>query len=200
MLAKQSAENHSAPSFCGALSSCGRSPYENFGHGIKLNKERSIEQRYSIKFCVRLGKMPTENLPLIKEAYKDKALSKAQVFRWHGEFRNGQKSVEDLERGGRSPTTSDESIAKVKDLLNSFPSFLSLSCALVYGSIRVHQPSFLTINDGLSSADPSLLRCFCQKSLLKGVHISPDLQRSPGHHCVNETPGLSIGLHFCKLP
>jgi len=138
----------------------------------------------------------SETLPLIKEAYKDESLSKAQVFRWHSEFLNGRESVEDLERGGRPSTaTSDESIAKVRDLLNSFPSFLS--CALLYGSFRVHQPSFLAINDGLSSADPSLLRCFCQKSLLKGVHISPDLQRSPGHRCANETPGLSIGLHFC---
>jgi len=79
---KQSAANHSAPSLCGALSSCRRSLYENFGHGVKLTEERSIEQRYSIKFCVRLAKTPTETL-LIKEAYKDEALSEAQVFRWH---------------------------------------------------------------------------------------------------------------------
>jgi len=59
-------------------------------------------------------------LPLIKEAYKDEALSKARVFRWHSEFSNGRESVEDLERGGRHSTaTSDESIAKVRDLLNS---------------------------------------------------------------------------------
>jgi len=75
--------------------------------------ERSIEQRYSIKFCVRLGKTPTEMLPLIKEAYKDEALSKAQVFRRHIEFWSGRESVEDLDRGGRPSTaTSDESIAK----------------------------------------------------------------------------------------
>ena len=109
------------------MSSCGRSLYK-FGHGVKLTEERSIEQRYSIKFCVRLGRTPTETLPLIKDAYKDEALSKAQVFRLHSEFRNGRDSVEDLERFGRPSTaTSDESIAKVRDLLNSFPSFLSLS-------------------------------------------------------------------------
>jgi len=79
--------------------------------------ERSIEQRYSIKFCVRLGKTPTEALPLIKEAYKNEALSKAQVFRWHG---GGRESVENLERSGRPSTaTSDKSIAKVRDMLNS---------------------------------------------------------------------------------
>jgi len=79
-----------------------------------------VEQRYSIKFCVRLGKTPTETLPLIKEAYEDESLLKVQVFRWHSEFRNGRESVKDLERGGRPSTaTSDETIAKVRDLLNS---------------------------------------------------------------------------------
>jgi len=128
VLAKQSAANHSAPSLCVALSSCGRSFYKNFGHGVKLTElERSIEQRYSIKFCVRLGKTLIETLPLIKETYKDEALSKAQVFRWHSRFRNGRESVEDLERDERNSTaTSDKSIAKVRDLLNSFPRFLSL--------------------------------------------------------------------------
>jgi len=101
------------------LSSCGRSLNKNFGHGAKLTEmERSIEQRYLIKFCVRLGKTPTEMLSLIKEAYKDEVLPRARVFHWHSEFWNGRESVEDLERGGRPSTaTSDESIGKVRDLL-----------------------------------------------------------------------------------
>ena len=82
--------------------------------------EGSIEQRYAIKFCFRLGKTATQTLSLIKEAYKDEALSKAQVFRWHSEFRNGRESVEDLERAGRPTTvTSDETVTKVRNLLNS---------------------------------------------------------------------------------
>lgn len=38
-------------------------------------------------------------LPLVKEAYKDFALSMAQAFRWFNELKNGQ---EDLERFGRA--------------------------------------------------------------------------------------------------
>jgi len=200
VLAKQSAANHSAPSLCGALSSCGRSLFKNFGYGVKLTEmERSIEQRYSIKFCVRLGKTPTETLPLIKEANKNEALSKAQVFRWHS---GGRESVEDLERCGRPSTaTSDKSIAKVRDLLSSDRrlSLRMMADGLGMSHIIVHR----TENLGMSSADPSLLRCFRQKSLLKGVHLSPDLQRSPGHsetRCANGTPGLSIGIHLCKPP
>lgn len=57
---------------------------------------------------------------MITEAYKEHALSRAQVFRWFNEFKNGRESVEDMERSGR-PSTSrvDETVAKVKELLDS---------------------------------------------------------------------------------
>lgn len=119
--AKQHTARQLAPGLSGALTSLGQSPCENSGHGGKsTNMEGSIEQRYAIKFCFRLGKTATQTLSLIKEAYKDEALSKAQVFRWHSEFRNGRESVEDLERAGRPTTvTSDETVTKVRNLLNS---------------------------------------------------------------------------------
>jgi len=126
------------------------------------------------------------------------------VFRWHSEFRNGRESVEDLERCGRPSTaTSDKSIAKVRDLLNSDRrlSLRMMADELGMSHKTVHR--IVTENLGKSLADPSLLRCFRQKSLLKGVHLSPDLQRSPGHSetsCANETPELPIGLHLCKPP
>lgn len=57
---------------------------------------------------------------MITEAYKEDSLSRAQVFRWFNEFKNGRESVEDMERSGR-PSTSrvDETVAKVKELLDS---------------------------------------------------------------------------------
>ena len=82
--------------------------------------ERSLEQRYAIKFCFNLGKIASETLALINVAYKDDALSRAQVFRWFSEFKNGRETVEDMERSGR-PSTSGlyENVAKVKNLLDS---------------------------------------------------------------------------------
>ena len=84
--------------------------------------DRSIEQRYAIKFCFRLGKTASETFVMIREAYKEDALSRAQVFRWFHEFKNGRESVEDMERSGR-PSTSrvDETVAKVKELLDLMP-------------------------------------------------------------------------------
>ena len=55
----------------------------------------AIEQRYSIKFCVLLGKSPTETNQLLSEAYGTQALSRTRVFEWHKRFREGVQEVED---------------------------------------------------------------------------------------------------------
>jgi len=67
--------------------------------------QRSLEQRYAIKFCVKLGKPGSETLQLLRKAYGDAVLSSSQVFRWHKAFKDGRESVEDEQRAGR-PSTS----------------------------------------------------------------------------------------------
>ncbi|GFY36370.1 HTH_48 domain-containing protein [Trichonephila clavipes] len=57
--------------------------------------QQSIEQRYAIKFCVRLGKSGASTLEMTQQAYGGESLSQAQVFRWHKMFKEGRKSVED---------------------------------------------------------------------------------------------------------
>ncbi|PRD33464.1 UNVERIFIED_CONTAM: hypothetical protein NCL1_17490 [Trichonephila clavipes] len=52
--------------------------------------QQSIEQRYAIKFCVRLGKSGTSTLEMIQQAYGRESLSQAQVFRWHKMFKEGR--------------------------------------------------------------------------------------------------------------
>jgi hypothetical protein len=44
--------------------------------------QHSVDQRYAIKFCVKLEKSATGMLAMIQKAYGKDALSKAQVFRW----------------------------------------------------------------------------------------------------------------------
>ena len=40
------------------------------------------EQRTCLKFCFLLGKIPMESLEMLQEAFKEQALSRAQVFEW----------------------------------------------------------------------------------------------------------------------
>jgi hypothetical protein len=51
--------------------------------------ECTIEQRYAVKFCFKLGKSASETFELIKHAYGDDALSRTRVFEVHKMFKEG---------------------------------------------------------------------------------------------------------------
>ena len=82
--------------------------------------ERSLEQRYAIKFCVRLGKDATETYQMLQEAFKEECISKSQCGRWHKAFKEGREEVTDEHRSGR-PTTArtDENVQRVREVLSS---------------------------------------------------------------------------------
>ena len=64
-------------------------------------EKRNLEQRVAIKLCARLGETASETYGKIVKMHGDSALSRAQVFRWHKEFKEGRESVEDEARNGR---------------------------------------------------------------------------------------------------
>jgi len=80
--------------------------------------QRSLEQRYAIEFCAKLGKSGSETLQLLRTAYGDPGLSSAQVFRWHKAFKDGRESTEDEECAGRPSTSRNEkNVVRVKAVL-----------------------------------------------------------------------------------
>jgi len=84
-----------------------------------VKMQRSLEQRYAIKFCTKLGKPGSKTLQLLRTAYGDAVLSSSQVFRWHMPFKDGSESVEDEQRAG-CPSTSrtENNVARVKVVLD----------------------------------------------------------------------------------
>jgi len=81
--------------------------------------QRSLEQRYAIKFCVKLGKSGSETLQLLRTAYGDAVLSSSQVLRWYKAFKDGREGVEDEQRTGRPSTSrNDNYVAHVKAVLD----------------------------------------------------------------------------------
>ncbi|KAG7171320.1 GVQW3-like 2 [Homarus americanus] len=81
--------------------------------------EGSIEQSCAIRFCLRLGKIGEESHEMIKEANKDEAMSRAQVFTGHKRFKEGCTSFEN-ELCLRQPSTerSDENVQKNYQLVH----------------------------------------------------------------------------------
>jgi len=81
--------------------------------------QRSLEQRYAIKFCVKLRKSGSETLQLLRTAYGDAVLSSSQVLRWYKVFKDGRGDVEDEQRAGRpSSSRTENSVARVKAVLD----------------------------------------------------------------------------------
>ena len=60
---------------------------------------QKFEQRCAIKFCVKLDKSAAVTYEKLQRTYGEHSLSRAQVFRWHKSFLEGQEQVEDESRG-----------------------------------------------------------------------------------------------------
>jgi len=56
--------------------------------------QENIEQRYAIKFCVKLNKSATETFASLTEAYGDVSLSRTMFFKLHKTFKEGRENVE----------------------------------------------------------------------------------------------------------
>ena len=78
----------------------------------------SIEQRYCIKFCQKLGSNQSETIQKIQQAFGDEALSQTQVKEWFNPIKNGRISMESEARSGRPSTSrNEEVIEKVRQIV-----------------------------------------------------------------------------------
>jgi hypothetical protein len=72
-----------------------------------------VQQVY-VKFCFLLGKTAVEPFTVLKEAFKEEAMGKTQVYQWFNHFKRGEMSVEDQLHFGRSSTSrTDKKVGKV---------------------------------------------------------------------------------------
>ena len=69
---------------------------------MQSGHEDTLEERYAIKFCFKLGKNATETYGMLQTAFQPSCMNRASVFEWHKRFKEGRVSVRDDERCGRS--------------------------------------------------------------------------------------------------
>ncbi|KAK2720559.1 hypothetical protein QYM36_004438 [Artemia franciscana] len=81
--------------------------------------QHSLEQRYAIKFCVKLAKSPTKTFDIIKQAYPDVTLARSNAFWWHQALLEGQEEVANEDNAG-IPSTNTDNVACVYTVLNSY--------------------------------------------------------------------------------
>ena len=69
---------------------------------MQSGREDTIEERYAIKFCFKLGKNATETCGMLQTAFRPSCMNRPSVFEWHKRFKEARESERDDERCGRS--------------------------------------------------------------------------------------------------
>ena len=62
----------------------------------------TLEERYAIKFCFKLGKNAIETYEMLQTAFESFFMNRASVSEWHKIFKEGRESLRDDKRCGRS--------------------------------------------------------------------------------------------------
>ena len=69
---------------------------------MQSGREDTLEDRYAMKLCFKLGKNPTETYGRLQTAFRPSCMNRASVFEWHKRFKEARESVRDDESCGRS--------------------------------------------------------------------------------------------------
>ena len=69
---------------------------------VQSRRKDTLEERYAIKFCFKLGKNATETYGMLQTAFRPSCINRASVLERHKRFKEGRGSVRDDERYGGS--------------------------------------------------------------------------------------------------
>ena len=69
---------------------------------MQSGREDTLEERYAIQFCFKLGKNTTETYGMLQTAFGASCMNRASVFERHKRFKEARESVRDDERCGRT--------------------------------------------------------------------------------------------------
>ena len=69
---------------------------------IQSGREDTLQERYAIKLCFKLGKNATETYWMLQTAFGASCMNWVSVFERHKRFKEGRESVRDVGRCGRS--------------------------------------------------------------------------------------------------
>ena len=73
---------------------------------MQSGRQDTLEERYAIKFCFKIGKNATENATetygMLQTAFGVSCMNRASVFEWHKRFKEGRESVRYDEKCGKS--------------------------------------------------------------------------------------------------
>ena len=86
---------------------------------MQSEHEDTLEERYAIKFCFKLGRNATEAYGMLQTALGASCMNRASVFEWLKRFKEGRESEKDDERcGGSKEVRTLELIGQIKNFMD----------------------------------------------------------------------------------
>ena len=85
---------------------------------MQSGREDTLEERYAIKFCFKLGKNARETYGMFQTAFRPSCMNRALGFEWHKRFKEGRESVRKDERCEKSKDV------RTSDLIGQINNFL----------------------------------------------------------------------------
>ena len=86
---------------------------------MQSGRQDTLDERYAIKFCFKIGKNATETYGMLQTAFGPSCMNRASVFEWHKRFKEGRESVRDDEKCGRSKEVrTPEFIGQIKNFMD----------------------------------------------------------------------------------
>ena len=86
---------------------------------MQSGREDTLEERYAIKLCFKLGKNAIETYGMLQTAFGASCMNRASVFEYRKRFKEGRVSVRDDERCGRSKEVrTPELIGQIKNFMD----------------------------------------------------------------------------------
>ena len=86
---------------------------------MQFGSEDTLEERYAIKFCFKLGKNATEACGMLQTGFGPSCMNQASLFECHKWFKEGRQSVRDDERCGRSKEVrTPDLIGQIKNFMD----------------------------------------------------------------------------------
>ena len=64
-----------------------------YSRSISKMQSDTLEERYTIKLCFKLGKNATETYGMLQTAFGRSCMNRESVFEWHKRFKEGRESV-----------------------------------------------------------------------------------------------------------
>ena len=62
---------------------------------MQSGREDTLEERYAITFCFKLGKNATETYGMLQTAFRPSCMNQASVFEWHKRFKEGMEDTKE---------------------------------------------------------------------------------------------------------